>query len=61
VAMRKRSGARLRPPKPPKQPALAPRTGLPREAREGLMRAWLDILRTRHPELAWMPAEIAEK
>jgi hypothetical protein len=30
---------------------------LPREAREGLMRAWLEILRERHPGTSW----IAEK
>jgi hypothetical protein len=30
---------------------------LPREAREGLMRAWLEILRERHPEVAWIPVE----
>jgi hypothetical protein len=30
---------------------------LPREAREGLMRAWLDILRERHPGVEWVAAE----
>jgi hypothetical protein len=30
---------------------------LPREAREGLMRAWLEILRDRHPSATWVPAE----
>jgi hypothetical protein len=30
---------------------------LPREAREGLMRAWLEILRDRHPRATWVPAE----
>jgi hypothetical protein len=34
---------------------------IPREAREGLMRAWLDILRERHPELTWIPAEDAQE
>jgi hypothetical protein len=29
---------------------------LPREARDGLMRAWLEILRERHPEVSWLPA-----
>jgi hypothetical protein len=28
---------------------------LPREAREGLMRAWLEILRERHPGVTWVP------
>jgi hypothetical protein len=32
-------------------------TELPREAREGLMRAWLEVLRQRHPHVAWIPAE----
>ena len=27
---------------------------LPREARDGLMRAWLEILRDRHPGVAWI-------
>jgi hypothetical protein len=27
---------------------------LPREAREGLMRAWLEILRERHPGTSWI-------
>ena len=35
--------------------------GLPREAREGLMRAWLALLRERHPELSWVPAERVEQ
>jgi hypothetical protein len=30
---------------------------LPREARDGLMRAWLEILRERHPGSSWVPAE----
>jgi hypothetical protein len=29
---------------------------LPLEARDGLMRAWLEILRERHPHVAWIPA-----
>jgi hypothetical protein len=29
-------------------------TSIPREAREGLMRAWLEILRERHPEVTWI-------
>jgi hypothetical protein len=28
---------------------------LPREARDGLMRAWLEILRERHPGITWVP------
>jgi hypothetical protein len=27
---------------------------IPREAREGLMRAWLEILRERHPDVTWV-------
>ena len=27
---------------------------IPREARDGLMRAWLEILRERHPGTAWV-------
>jgi hypothetical protein len=30
-------------------------TPLPREAREGIMRAWLEILRERHPCMSWIP------
>jgi hypothetical protein len=29
---------------------------LPREAREGFMRAWLEILRERQPGVIWVPA-----
>lgn len=29
---------------------------LPPEARDGLMRAWLHILKQRHPHLTWIPA-----
>jgi hypothetical protein len=28
---------------------------IPREARDGLMRAWLEILRERHPGVTWVP------
>ena len=28
---------------------------VPREARDGLMRAWLAILHERHPEVMWLP------
>jgi hypothetical protein len=30
---------------------------LPREARSGLMRAWVAILRARHPNVMWIPVE----
>jgi hypothetical protein len=30
---------------------------IPREARDGLMRAWLEILRERHPGVTWLPLE----
>lgn len=30
---------------------------LPREAVEGVMRAWLEILRERHPEVTWIIGE----
>jgi hypothetical protein len=35
---------------------------LPREARHGLMRAWLEILNERHPEVTWVARsdELAE-
>jgi hypothetical protein len=33
---------------------------LPREARDGLVRAWLEILRDRHPEVSWIAADTAE-
>jgi hypothetical protein len=32
---------------------------LPREARDGLMRAWLEILRERHSGITWVPVEQA--
>lgn len=28
---------------------------IPREARDGLMRAWLEILHKRHPGATWLP------
>jgi hypothetical protein len=34
---------------------------LPREAREGLMRAWLEILRERHPGTSWIVEENASE
>jgi hypothetical protein len=30
---------------------------IPREARDGMMRAWLEILRERHPGVSWVPVE----
>lgn len=32
-------------------------SSLPREARDGLMRAWLELLRERHPGVTWIVAE----
>jgi hypothetical protein len=32
---------------------------IPREARDGLMRAWLEILREQHPGTTWVPVEQA--
>lgn len=29
---------------------------IPPEARDGLMRVWLQILRERHPGTTWLPA-----
>jgi hypothetical protein len=34
---------------------------IPREAREGLMRAWLEILRERHPGTSWIVEENASE
>lgn len=34
---------------------------LPREARDGLMRAWLAILHERHPEFMWLPVHQSPK
>jgi hypothetical protein len=30
---------------------------LPNEARDGLMRVWLEILREQHPGVAWVPVQ----
>ena len=30
------------------------RSRIPREARDGLMRAWLEILKERHPDVTWI-------
>jgi hypothetical protein len=30
---------------------------IPREARDGLIRAWLEILRERHPGTSWIVEE----
>ena len=32
-------------------------TSIPREARDGLMRAWLEILREQHPDVTWVVLE----
>jgi hypothetical protein len=32
-------------------------SGLPREAREGVMRAWIEILRQRHPNATWIAVQ----
>ena len=32
-------------------------SGLPREARESVMRAWLEILRQRHPNVTWIAVQ----
>jgi hypothetical protein len=32
-------------------------TAFPREAREGLMRAWLKVLNDRHPQVTWVPVD----
>jgi hypothetical protein len=32
---------------------------IPREARDGLMRAWLESLREQHPDVTWLPLEDA--
>jgi hypothetical protein len=29
---------------------------IPSEARDGLMRAWLEILKARHPDVTWIPS-----
>jgi hypothetical protein len=31
-------------------------SALPREARDGLMRAWIAVLQQRHPDVTWIPA-----
>ena len=33
---------------------------IPREAREGLMRAWIALLQQRHPGVVWVPVESAD-
>jgi hypothetical protein len=35
------------------------RSTLPAEAREGLMRAWLGILKERHPDVVWVAGRAA--
>ena len=34
---------------------------LPREARDGIMRVWLEILREKHPEYSWVAVEPGTK
>jgi len=34
---------------------------LPREAREGLMRAWLELLKDHHPGVNWISASAEAK
>ena len=34
--------------------------GIPRQARDGLMRAWLEILRERHPDVTWVAVRSLE-
>jgi hypothetical protein len=35
---------------------------IPREARDGLMRAWLEILRDKYPATTWVPvADVATR
>jgi hypothetical protein len=34
---------------------------IPREARDGLMRAWLEILRDRHPGASWIVEETPQE
>ncbi len=36
-------------------------TALPREARAGLMRAWLELLKDRHPGVNWISASAEVK
>jgi hypothetical protein len=36
-------------------------TAIPREAREGLLRAWLKVLSDRHPDVTWVPAPAAHE
>jgi hypothetical protein len=34
---------------------------IPREARDGLLRAWLEILRERHPGTSWIVEETSRE
>lgn len=40
----------------PIEAARVPRR-LPREARDGLMRVWLELLREQHPGVTWIPVD----
>lgn len=42
------------------EPRQASRGSIPREAREGLMRAWIALLQQRHPGVVWVPVESAD-
>lgn len=35
-------------------------TRITREARDGLMRAWLEILREKHPDVTWVAVRKAD-
>jgi hypothetical protein len=35
-------------------------SALPREAREGLLRVWLQLLSERHPGVTWVPVSERE-
>ena len=39
--------------------ASSTRSRIPREARDGLMRAWLEILKERHPNVTWIARDEA--
>jgi hypothetical protein len=34
---------------------------LPTEARDGLMRAWLEVLHRRHPDVSWVAVNPRER
>jgi len=56
------SGASDRDETAPLLPRCYPRTRqLPKEARDGVMRAWLAILQERYPGVVWVPVENDER